>query len=161
MATVDGVVTAPDAHGIIQGNGGLVDKMAGDAKGNLLEGHGAFNQYWGGGGNDTFIIADKFANAGGAHNGPSTVFENQTSYITDFHGASTPHGTAEHDFIVFQDYVPGSLTLDHTGTSGTPGAVMYYYTVDDAQGNVHNLIINSLDGNPLGAGDFLYAGLTV
>jgi len=159
MATVDGVVTAPDAHGVVQGNGGLVDKLAGGPGTDRLEGHAAFNQYWGGGGNDTFIIADKFAVAGGAHDGPSTVFENQTSYITDFHGAGT--STGEQDFIALQDYLPGTLQLDHTGTSGTPGAVLYYYTVNDGEGNIHNLIVNSLNGNPLGQGDFAFVGLTV
>ena len=158
MATVDGVKVLPDAHGVIQGNGGLVDKLAGGAGTDRLEGHATFNQYYGDGGNDTFILADKFAVAGGAHNGQSTVFGDQTTYITDFHGAGT--STGEQDFVAFQDYVPGTLQLDHTGTSGTPGAVLYYYTVDDIHGNTNNLIINSLNGNALAQGDFAFVGFT-
>jgi hypothetical protein len=158
MATVDGVVTLPDAHGVVQGNGGLVDRMAGDAGNNRLEGHAALNLYFGGGGNDTFIIADKFAVAGHVVNVKDTHFLNQTTYINDFHGAGT--STGEQDFIAFQDYVPGSLTLQHTGTSGTPGAVLYFYTVEDTSGNTHNLLVNSLNGNPIGQGDFAFVGLT-
>lgn len=156
MATVDGVKVLPDAHGVIQGNGGLVDKMAGAAGTDRLEGHALFNQYFGDGGNDTFILANKFAI--GAHSGQSTAFENQTTYITDFHGAGTSSG--EQDFVAFQDYVPGTLNLDHVGTSGTPGAVLYFYTVDDVAGNTHNLIINSINGNALAQGDFAFVGLT-
>jgi len=159
MSTVDGVVKGPDAHGVVQGDGGAVDRMAGDSGSNRLEGHATLNLYFGGAGNDTFIIADKFAVAGGAVNHSTTVFDEQTSYVNDFHGAGT--STGEQDFIAFQDYLPGSLTLDHTGKSGTPGAVLYYYEVTDVAGNIHNVIVNSLNGNPLGAGDFNFVGLTV
>lgn len=160
MSTVDGVVKGPDAHGVVQGDGGAVDRMAGDAGSNRLEGHAALNLYFGGAGNDTFIIADKFAVAGGDVNKVSTVFLDQTSYVNDFHGAGT--STGEQDFIAFQDYLPGSLTLNHTGVSGSGGdAVLYYYSVQDVQGNTHNVIVNSLNGNPLSQGDFNFVGLTV
>lgn len=148
-STVNGVVKAPDAHGIIQGDGGLVDKIAGDANNNILQGHALFNQYFGSAGNDTFVLSDHFARSDGNVSGPATDFHTQTAYIADFHGAGTTSG--EQDFIALQGYDPGTLQLLHTGISGTPGAVLYYYTVNDDHGNTFNFMINSLDGQPLDA----------
>ncbi len=50
MATVDGVAVKPDSHGVVQGNGGDIDKMAGGSGNDTLEGHADFNQYYGGAG---------------------------------------------------------------------------------------------------------------
>lgn len=157
MATVDGVVTAPDAHGVVQGNGGASDKMAGGSGSDKLEGHAAFNQYFGGAGDDTFIISDKFANESGAHDGQSLAFADQYAYIADFHGAGQSNGTGENDFIAFSgDWNPASLTLEHTGTSGTGGAVLYWYSVQDNTGHTFNFMVNSLNGDALSAGDFQF-----
>lgn len=147
---VDGVVTAPDAHGNIQGNGGAVDKLAGSSSGDILQGHAAFNQYYGGAGNDTFKLVDSFAVASGAHEGASTAFGDQFAYISDFEGA----GKAGGDFIALVGFDSTSLTLTHTGASGTPGASLYYYSVSDFSGHTFNFAVNSLDGNALGHGDF-------
>ena len=152
MATVDGVVTAPDIHGVVQGNGGAVDKLAGGSGNDRLEGHAAFNQYYGGAGDDTFIFSHKFAVESGAHQGQSTNFADQYAYITDFAGAGQVGG----DFIAFsgKDWDQSSLTLEHTGTSGTPGATLFYYSIADNDGHVFNFMVNSLSGQALGAGDF-------
>lgn len=161
MATVDGSVVAPDKQGVIQGNGGDVDKMAGGAGNDKLEGHAEYNQYYGGAGNDTFILAAKF---GQTTDAPSTVFADQASYITDFQGANgtgstnPANGTGDHDFIALTGFGEGStLTLDHIGKSGTSGATLYYYNIFDTHtGKYYNFEINSLNGKGLGAGDYAF-----
>jgi len=154
MALVDGVATAADAHGVVQGNGGDVDKMAGGSGTDRLEGHAAFNQYYGGAGNDTFILSDHFAVSAGAHDGASKDFTDQFAYISDFHGAGT--STGEQDFVSLQGFTPGTLQLLGSGTSGTPGATLYYYSVSDSSGHTFNFEINSLNGSALGEHDFQY-----
>lgn len=152
MATVDGVLTAPDSHGVIQGNGGEQDRLAGGSGNDRLQGHAAVNQYYGGAGNDTFIFSHKFAIESGAHQGQSLAAGDQYAYVTDFAGA----GQAGGDFITFsgKEWDASSLTLQQTGTSGTPGAALYYYTIADTDGHVFNFAVNSLSGKALGAGDF-------
>jgi hypothetical protein len=155
MATVDGVTTAPDAHGVVQGDGGAVDRMAGGAGGDRLQGHATFNQYFGYTGNDTFILSDNFAKASGAHDGVSNSFDDQYAYITDFHGAGT--STGEQDFVALQGFTPGTLTLQGTSASGSGGpALIYHYSVQDATGHTFNFMINSLNGIGLSQGDFQY-----
>lgn len=158
MATVDGVVTAPSAQGIIQGNGGAEDRLAGGSGNDQLQGQAAFNQYYGGAGNDTFILSAKFAELAGAHQGQSLDFTDQFAYITDFQGAGVSGG----DFIRFQGGLVGgtnvtwdasSLTLEHTGATSASGT-LYYYSVADTAGHTFNFIINSVNHNALGAGDF-------
>lgn len=150
MATVDGVTTAPDAYGIVQGDGGSLDRMSGGSGNDKLQGQAEQNLYFGGGGNDTFIISANFANSAGAHQGQSTSFGDQFAVIYDFEGAGVNGG----DFISLTGFKAGTLNLEHTGTSGTSGATLYYYSVEDMNGNVFNFMINSLTGNQLGAGDF-------
>ncbi len=153
MPTVDGVTVAPDAHGVIQGDGGAVDKLTGGSGNDKLEGHAAFNQYYGGAGDDTFILSAHFAESSGAAQGQSTAFADQYAYITDFAGAGVDGG----DFLSLQGFAAGSLTLEHVGTSGTSGATLYYYSVvDAATGHTFNFMVNSLNGNALGAHDFNY-----
>ena len=156
MALVDGVATAADSHGIVQGNGADplngpgVDKLAGGSGNDKLQGQDAFNQYYGGAGNDTFILAAKFANSAGAHQGQSTAFADQFAYITDFQGAGQVGG----DFIALSGFKAGTLQLEHTGVSNTAGAALDYYSVQDLNGHTLNFEINSLSGKALGAGDF-------
>lgn len=163
MATVDGSVVKPDANGVIQGNGGDVDKMAGGSGNDKLEGHADFNQYYGGAGNDTFILAAKF---GQTTDAPTTVFADQAAYITDFQNASggtnPANAPGDHDFIALTGFGEGSsVHLDHVGTSGTNGATLYYYNIYDTHtGNYYNFLVNSLNGKALGAGDFAFSSIT-
>ena len=150
MAMVDGVVTAPDQYGIVQGNGGAVDKIAGDSGQDMLQGQAKFNQYYGGGGDDTFKLVAKFANENGTHVGVSKAFTDQFAYITDFQGA----GVAGGDFVNFTGFDGSTLNLTHTGATSASGATLYYYSVADTDGNVFNFIVNSLSGAALGQGDF-------
>ena len=151
---VDGVPTAPDVHGNIQGDGGAVDKLAGTSSKDILQGNAAFNQYYGGGGEDTFkIVANSAVNAG-AHDGASKAFGDQFAYISDFQGAGQNGG----DFIALVGFCAESLQMTGTGTSGTPGAALYYYSVSDYHGNTFNFMVNSLDGHALCAGDFAFYG---
>ncbi|MEH3047602.1 hypothetical protein [Sphingomonas adhaesiva] len=155
-ATVDGQATGTDAYGIVQGDGGAVDKMSGTSGNDRLEGHAAFNQYYGGAGNDTFIISYKFAVESGAHQGASTAFGDQYAYITDFGGASTWSATGN-DFVAFSGFGAGAtLTLSHEGTSGTSGAKLYYYTITTAANEVFNVLINSVNGKALATGDYAF-----
>jgi len=155
MATVDGVTVAADVHGVVQGDGGAVDKMAGGAGKDILEGHAAFNQYYGGAGSDTFVISAKFSDQ--AHQGVSLAFADQYAYVADFQGAGGWSAT-NNDFLAFSGFGAGShIDLTHTGASGTSGATLYYYTITDGvSGAVVNFVINSLNGNALTASDYAF-----
>lgn len=152
-ALVDGTPTSPDAHGQIQGDGGAVDKIAGTSGNDQLQGHAAFNQYYGGEGSDTFIINAKWAELGGAHEGQSLAFSDQFAYITDFQGAGGWNAT-NNDFIRLVGFDSSSLTLEHTGATSASGATVYYYSVATTDGDVFNFAVNSVNGKALGAGDF-------
>jgi hypothetical protein len=152
-ALVDGNPTSPDAYGQIQGDGGAVDKIAGTSGNDQLQGQAAFNQYYGGGGNDAFMINAKFAVQSGAHEGQSLDFGDQFAYITDFGGAGG-WSASNNDFIKFVGFDSSTLTLEHVGASATPGAALYYYSVATTGGDVFNFVVNSLNGKQLGAGDF-------
>lgn len=156
MATVDGVTKAPDSRGIVQGDGGDVDKMSGGSGKDILQGNAKFNQYYGGGGDDTFKIVAKWAEFNGTHQGQSLKFSDQFAYITDFQGA----GVAGGDFIALDGFVAGSLNLEHKGATSASGATLYYYSVLDTAGHTFNFIVNSINGNELGAKDFNYYGKT-
>jgi hypothetical protein len=147
---VDGVAKAPDSYGIVQGDGGAVDKMAGSDGNDMLQGHAKFNQYYGGAGDDTFKLVAKFANLEGTHQGQSTAYADQFAYITDFQGAGVSGG----DFVNFTGFNAATLQLQHTGATSASGATLYYYSVDDAAGHTFNFIVNSLNGQALGQGDF-------
>ncbi|NEU14474.1 hypothetical protein G3T14_20440 [Methylobacterium sp. BTF04] len=164
MATVDGVVKLPQ-YGKIQGDGGLVDKMAGDSGNNQLQGHAEFNQYYGGAGNDTFVLAAKFGqNTAEA----SRDFSKLATYITDFHGANGDSASSgnvgEHDFINLSGFGVGSKieTVGEASASGTSEiAKLYHYSIFDTHtGEYYNFMVNSLNGKALGAGDFNFYAST-
>lgn len=147
---VDGVKTRADKYGIVQGNGGATDKIAGSAAKDILQGHAAFNQYYGGDGNDTFKLVAKWANSSGAHQGQSLKFADQFAYISDFAGA----GVAGGDFIAFDGFKGSTLKMEHVGSTDAKGHTLYYYSVEDLSGHTFNFTINSLTGKALGKGDF-------
>ncbi len=168
MSMVDGTTTGADAHGVVQGNGGASDRMSNSGDGGMstfvasssagkdtLEGHSSFNQYYGGDGSDTFILGAKFAAT--AHQGASTTFADQFAYIADFQGAGG-YSATNNDFLALSGFGSGShIDLVHTGTSGTAGAMLYYYTITDGvSGAVVNFEINSTNGHALGAGDYAF-----
>jgi hypothetical protein len=109
----------------------------------------------GGAGSDTFILAAKF---GQQESAPTTAFDKQAAYIADFQSAGANSLTADHDFIAFSGFGAGStLTLDHKGTSGTNGVVLYYYNIFDTHiGHYYDFDFNSLNGKALGAGDYSF-----
>ncbi|MEH3038225.1 MAG: hypothetical protein PGN23_17290 [Sphingomonas adhaesiva] len=157
MATVDKTPTQPDIHGVVQGNGGTTDNLAGGAGNDRLEGHAANNSYYGGAGNDTFIISGKFAESSGAHEGASRAFGDQFAFVTDFGGAGG-WSASNNDFIALIGWGAGStLTLNGPAGDGANGAKVYYYTITDGvTGNVFNMEINSLNGKELGKGDYAF-----
>jgi hypothetical protein len=155
-ATVDGVPTEPSVFGV-QGNGGAVDKLAGTSSMDILQGNAAFNQYYGGGGEDLFLLAAEPAVRAGAHDGASRAFGDQFAYLSDFEGAGQSGG----DRVVLFGFDPASLQVTGTGHSGTPGATLYYYSVSDADGHTFNFMVNSLTGQALGAGDIEFYGYGV
>ncbi|WP_394654226.1 hypothetical protein [uncultured Sphingomonas sp.] len=153
MATVDGKTTAPDQYGIVQGDGGAVDKMSGGSGNDMLQGHAKFNQYYGGAGDDTFKLVAKFAQQEGTHIGQSKAYGDQFAYITDFQGAGVSGG----DFIALDGFVTGSVKLEHTGATNSSGT-LFYYSVMDTMGHTYNFIINSVNNTALGQDDFAYYG---
>ncbi len=157
MATVDGTTTPADIHGVVQGNGGASDRLAGGAGNDRLEGHAANNSYYGGAGNDTFIISGKFAESSGAHQGASRAFGDQFAYIADF-GSAGGWSSSNNDFIALIGWGAGStLTLNGPAGTGTNGSAVYYYTITDGvTGHQFNIEINSLNGKALGAGDYAF-----
>ncbi len=157
LGLVDGKKTAADSHGVTQGNGGAIDKIAGTTGTDRLEGHAAFNQYYGGAGNDTFIISHTMAVKANAHVGASTKFSDQLAYIADFGGAGGWSAT-NNDFVALTGFSAGStLTLVGDRASGTTGAHLYQYAVTDAAtGDVFNILINSVNGKALGKGDYAF-----
>ncbi|MCK2055586.1 hypothetical protein [Methylobacterium sp. 37f] len=152
MAMVDGVTTAPDANGKIQGNGGDVDKMAGGSGNDQLQGHADFNQYYGGAGNDTFVLAAKF---GQETEVASKDFGTLATYITDFRGAGGP-GAGEQDFINLSGFgSDAKLDLLGAGAETASGAKVYYYSIFNSDtGDYYNFAVNSLNGKALDTGDF-------
>ncbi|MEH3045540.1 hypothetical protein [Sphingomonas adhaesiva] len=157
MALVDGVTTAPDSRGIVQGNGGAQDKVAGGSGNDRLQGNAAFNQMYGGEGNDTFILSAKGAYGAGAHQGQSSAFGDQFAYITDFGGAGG-YSSTNNDFLALSGFGKAStLTLVDTHASGTPGALLLQYALTDSNtGAVFNILINSVNGKTLGQGDYAF-----
>lgn len=155
-ASVDGQATTADTYGIVQGDGGSVDKIAGTSGNDRLQGHAAFNQYYGGAGNDTFIISYDWAVKSGAVEGASTNFNDQFAYITDFGGAGGWAATSN-DFVAFTGFGAGA-TLDFVSSrdSGTAGAKLVQYNVTTATGEVYNVLINSLNGKVLAQGDYAF-----
>ena len=153
---VDGQSTAVDSYGITQGDGGDKDLIAGTAGNDRLQGAAAFNQSYGGAGNDTFIISYAAAVASGAHQGVSTAFTDQFAYVADFQGAGAWSATSN-DFIAFSGFGAGAtLSLTQEGTSGSTGAKLFYYAVTTAGGETFNIEINSLTGKALAAGDYAF-----
>lgn len=160
MALVDGVNTAPDSRGIVQGDGGSVDKVAGGSGNDRLQGNAAFNQFYGGAGNDTFILSSKAAYTGGgtgAPQGESNVFANQFAYLTDFGGAGG-FAASNNDFLAFSGFGAGStLTLVDNSPSPTAGARLLQYTLtDSATGAQFNVLINSVNGKELTTADYAF-----
>lgn len=154
MAYVDGQVATKDAYGTIQGNGGAVDKISGDGTNDALQGHADFNQLYGGGGSDTFILANKFS--AGAHEGASTNFADTWVYITDFQGAGG-YSATNNDFVAFTGYSAGSfLTLLKTVAGAGTDAYFNYSITDAATGVVKNLLVHSLNGQALADGDYAF-----
>lgn len=151
--SVDGKVVDAFPHGVIQGDGGVVDLIVGsDGVGDRLMGEAAFNRYHGGSGADTFIPSAKYAGLAGAHQGVSAAMADQFAYIDDFAGA----GVAGGDFIALTGFKPATLHLEGSGSGGPGGGMLYRYSVQDMAGHSFNLTVNSLDGRPLGAGDFAF-----
>lgn len=164
MATVDGVTTAPDANGVIQGAPGQTQvdgnqKLAGGTGNDKLEGHGDFNQYYGGAGNDTFILSAKF---GQTTDTATKDFGSLAAYITDFHGAGEGSVIGhENDFLAFSGFGANStLELLGAGKSGSGGdAKLYYYSILDSNtGQHYNFEINSLNGKALSTQDYHFVG---
>ena len=157
MAMTDGMNKSADSHGITQGDGGAMDRMStsGGSGKDTLQGHSGHDKYYGGDGSDTFILSAKSAALG--HQGASLGFDDQFAYMADFQGAGS-YSATNNDFLAFSGFGAGShIDLVHTGTSGSVGAVLYYYTITDGvSGAVVNFAINSTNGHALSAGDYAF-----
>lgn len=149
---VDNMRQFTDAAGILQGNGGASDQMAGTASNDWLQGHAAWNLYNGGMGADVFMINAASARAAGASQGQNLAYQSQLAVIGDFEGA----GVAGGDVLALTGFRRGSLALYQSSRTGRGSAMVYYYTVTDTAGHVYSLQVNSVSGQPLSAGDFIY-----
>ncbi len=152
LATVNGVPTAPDAHGIVQGGSGT-DFISGTGGNDTLQGNGGGDVYFGGGGSDTFIIKNT-----DLVNGPSSVNNvAATDVIYDFSGAGAWQAQ-NNDFIAFEHFGAGStLTFDRYGGNpdGSQNVQLQYYTVHDTTTNGdYTIFIKSLDSSLLAHGDY-------
>ncbi len=151
-ALVNGVPTAPDAHGIVQGTSGT-DFISGTGGNDTLQGNGGGDVYFGGAGSDTFIIK-----ASDLINGPTSVNNvAATDVIYDFSGAGGWQAS-NNDFIAFEHFGVGStLNFERYGgnADGSPNHQLQYYTVHDTTtGGDYTIFIKSLDGNQLAHGDY-------
>ena len=162
MAMVDRAPATADSYGIVQGNGGDTDYVAGGSGNDRLQGNAAFNQMYGGAGNDTFILSAKAAygsdgRSPGAVQGETNVFTDQFAYLTDFHGAGG-RVAGENDFIAFSGFGAAStLTLVDNSPSPTSGGRLLQYTLTDSNsGATFNILVNSVNGQTLSAGDFAF-----
>ncbi|UFN50975.1 hypothetical protein LPC08_10345 [Roseomonas sp. OT10] len=107
----------------------------------------AQQQFFGGEGSDTFILRMKdFVTDGDFYN----------KYVSDFQGAGGWSAT-NNDFVAFTGFGSGA-TLELVGEAGVPeGYVgsLLKYTVHTSTGD-YNLLIHSVDGKALGAGDYAF-----
>ena len=118
-----------------------IDAAAGN---DLITGGKGSDSLTGGADRDTFIwrLGDLAAA------GPAAQDE-----VFDFEGAGD--GRATGDYLVFQGFSAGS-TLVLSSHSGTNPSLFFYQLTDAASGVNQVIAVHSLNGSPLGAGDFLF-----
>ena len=160
MPTVDGANTAA-TNGVVLGNGGATDRMAGGSGNDRLQGMGSQNYYYGGEGNDTFIIGQRYLDTSKAIDPTSTVTYGQAANVISDMGGAGGWQADGNDFIAFSGFAAGSsITQMSSGSSATanaPNAVAFYYDLFDAGTNNHYLlVVNSVNGKALGAGDYAF-----
>ena len=113
-ATVNGVPTAPDSHGIVYGDGiatngnytgtSSSDHLAGTGGNDQLQGGSGIDYYYGAGGNDTFKLTAKDFD---------TTSGDCQKFIYDFGGAGG-WSASNNDFLNLSGFGAGAkLTFDH------------------------------------------------
>uniref|UniRef100_B0T0R0 Hemolysin-type calcium-binding region n=1 Tax=Caulobacter sp. (strain K31) TaxID=366602 RepID=B0T0R0_CAUSK len=129
-------------------------KVAGGSHNDVLTAAGGNNAFYGGSGDDTFIIqAVGLANSVGG----STQGVGADSVIWDFAGAGgTPAGA--NDLLQLQGFGPGStLTFLRFGglrAGGSDLTLQYYSVHDTTGGSNHVLFVHSLNGQLLTSADY-------
>jgi Ca2+-binding RTX toxin-like protein len=150
---VNGSAATPDSHGVVYGSG-ATETLAGGSGNDILQGGAGVDAYYGGAGNDTFIL--KASDFSSSDHGVQAV-------IYDFGGAGGWSAT-NNDFIALEGFGAGStITLDHVGTpdaaTAAQGASLLYYDIHDtATGNTYEILVKSMDGHQLAAGDYNFYG---
>ena len=129
----------------------------------LLYGTGGDNIYYGGAGNDAFVLSAKALRASSGFCAPD--HSEIQGAIVDFSGAGG-WNACNNDFIALTGFGAGStMTLGHYGTDcyGCIDRTMQYYTLHDTAQNVdYTIFIHSTDGCQLSTakGDFNFYGST-
>jgi Ca2+-binding RTX toxin-like protein len=149
---VNGAVATPDSHGVIYGDG-VIEHLSGGSGNDHLQGGAGLDYYYGGTGNDTFILKESaFVQASGVQ-----------AVIYDFGGAGGWSAT-NNDFIALEGFGAGStITLDHVGhadaATTAEGATLLYYDIHAANnGQTYEILVKSMDGHNLAAGDYNFYG---
>jgi serralysin len=149
---VNGAAATPDSHGVVYGTG-ATETLAGGSGNDTLQGGAGFDAYYGGAGNDTFILKESdFVQASGVQ-----------AVIYDFGGAGGWSAT-NNDFLALEGFGAGStITLDHVGTpdaaTAAEGATLLYYDIHAANnGQTYEILVKSMDGHNLAAGDYNFYG---
>lgn len=107
-----------------------------------------FQQFYGGAGNDTFILKAK--DFGGA-----TQY-GVSKYITDFQGAGG-HSATSNDFLGLSGFGAGSsLSLVDSKPGTGANVILTYEITDGVSGATFKILVNSVNGQELGAGDYAF-----
>lgn len=142
-------ISPGDIRSVSDNGSGANDKLqSGYSNGSAYQ---DFQQFHGGNGNDTFILRAKDF-------GGTTEFNGINKYITDFQGAGG-YSAGNNDFLSFTGFGAGStLTFEESRATKTAGVdtIDVYRLHDASNGKDYDILIHSLNGKHLAAGDFAF-----
>ncbi len=156
----------PDSYGITYGTTDITPNdgstVAGTRGNDRLQSGGAdgsantgYQRFFGGEGNDTFILRAK------DFDGSTTV----SKYVADFSGAAgsgpANYSPSTNDFLAFSGFGSGATlalveTRDGTVPSSTTDKIFTYHILDASGAVVGAFNVQSLNGQTLGAGDYAF-----
>lgn len=156
----------PDAYGITYGNTDITPSNASTVSGTTgsdrLQSGGSdgsantgYQRFFGGDGNDTFILRAK------DFDGSTTV----SKYVADFAGAAgsgnANYSATTNDFVAFSGFGAGATlalvaTQDGTVPTSTTDKIFTYHILDSSGNVVGAFNIQSLNGQTLGKGDYAF-----
>lgn len=132
------------------------DKIGGTSAGEALVGGKGKDYFYGGGGNDAFVI--KLSDMDASLNGADGLGAKAQDVIYDFHGAGV-YEAGNNDFLYLEGFGAGS-TLTFVGygyNSENPGGDIHaqFYSIHSTITGLDYIIsIGSMNGNQLITGDY-------